>query len=188
MATRILVWTPALALVWNVACGSSDGDVTWGALDRSAGSNRRPVIEHLRIEPADPAISEPVHARVSASDGENESDPIDTARERVVHANPKIVSVPGSISREAIFRYTVEFERPLGTEDVRYRLRTGPNGMWVNPVSGEITWRPRPSQRGSHTVEVAVEDSRGAVTVQAFRLEVGAGAELSSPPANQAAD
>jgi hypothetical protein len=60
--------------------------------------------------------------------------------------------------------------------------------MWVNPVSGEVTWRPQPSQRGSHAVEVAVENSRGAVTVQAFRLEVGAGAELPSSPANQAAD
>jgi hypothetical protein len=58
--------------------------------------------------------------------------------------------------------------------------------MWVNPVSGEITWHPEPGQRGVHPVEVAVKDRRGAVTVQAFSVSVGEDAQAPSLPANQA--
>jgi hypothetical protein len=126
-----------------------------------------------------------VQARVFASDGESESDPVDTARVRVVGANPKIVSVPSGFSEDGIFRYTVEVEHLRGDGPLRFRLRTAPEGMWVNPVSGEITWRPEPGQRGVHPVEVAVKDRRGAVTVQAFGVSVGKDAQAPSPPANQ---
>jgi hypothetical protein len=57
--------------------------------------------------------------------------------------------------------------------------------MWVNPVSGEITWRPEPGQTGVHPVEVEVRDPGGAVTIQAFRVSVGRGDPLPSSPANQ---
>jgi len=57
--------------------------------------------------------------------------------------------------------------------------------MWVNPVSGEITWRPEPDERGVFPVEVEVKDRRGTVTVQAFSVSVGKDAQALSPPANQ---
>jgi hypothetical protein len=127
-----------------------------------------------------------VYARVVASDGASESDPIDTARVRVVGATPKIVSEPGEFSTDGTFRYTVEVEQPHGGGDLRFRLRTAPEGMWLNPVSGEIIWRPEPGQTGVHPVEVEVQTPEGVVIIQAFRVNVGKGAPLSSPPANQA--
>jgi hypothetical protein len=125
---------------------------------------------------------------VFASDGASESDPIDTARVRVVGANPKIVSAPSGFSTDGIFRYTVEVERLHGKGELRFRLRTAPEGMWVNPVSGEITWRSEPGQTGVYPVEVEVKDPGGAVIVQAFSVTVGKGAPIPAPPANQLPD
>jgi hypothetical protein len=132
------------------------------------------------------ALGDVVHARVVASDGESESDPIDTARVRVVGANPKIVSAPSGLSTDGTFRYTVEVEQPHGDGNLRLRLRTAPEGMWLNPASGEIAWRPEPGQTGVHPVEVEVKDSRGAVTVQAFSVSVGRDVRSPAPPADRA--
>ena len=148
--------------------------------------NDRPIAaEGASLSTAGLAPGDLVQARVVASDGESESDPIDTARVRVVGASPKIVSAPSDFSTDGFFRYTVEVERPNGKGELRFRLRTAPEGMWVNPVSGEITWRPEPGQTGVHPVEVEVKDPGGAVIVQAFSVSVGNGAPIPSPPANQ---
>jgi hypothetical protein len=150
--------------------------------------NDEPIeAEGAELPTAEMSPGDVVHARVVASDGESESDPIDTARVRVVGSNPKIVSVPSGFSKDGTFRYTVEVEHAHGTGGLRFRLRKGPDGMWVNPVSGEVTWRPEPGQHGVHPVEVEVKDSRGTVTVQAFNVSVGESAEIPSPPANRAA-
>ena len=148
--------------------------------------NDQPIAaEGASLSTAGLAPGDLVQARVFASDGASESDPIDTARVRVVGATPKIVSAPSEFSADGTFRYTVEVERSHADGDLRFRLRTAPEGMWVNPVSGEITWRPQPGQTGVHPVEVEVKDPGGAVTLQAFRVNVGKGDELSAPPANQ---
>jgi len=149
--------------------------------------NGEPIeAEGPSLSTASLAIGDWVQARVRASDGESESDPVDTARVRVVGGNPQIVSSPGEFSSDGVFRYTVVAEHPDGDRALRYELREAPEGMWVNPVSGEITWRPTRGQVGEHEVAVAVKDSHGAVTVQAFSLKVAKGAEIASPPAQRA--
>jgi hypothetical protein len=126
-----------------------------------------------------------VYARVVAADAESESDPIDTARVRVVGANPTIVSAPSGFSPDGVFRYTIEVEQAHGGGSLRFGLRTGPDGMWVNPDSGEVTWRPTRAQRGDHDVELSVENSQGAVTVQAFSVTVARAADDPlAPPAS----
>ncbi len=118
--------------------------------------------------------------RARALDGEDASDPIDSAAVRVVGANPEIVSSPGGWSEDGTFRYRVEVVHPDGDRRIRFSLRSGPDGMVVDPISGEVQWAPVPAQLGDFPVAVAVEDSRGAVTVQAFELTV-------VPPAHPAA-
>jgi hypothetical protein len=148
--------------------------------------NERPAEEEgASLSTSELVPGDLVYARVVASDGESESDPIDTARVRVVGATPKIVSEPGEFSADGTFRYTVEVEHAQGRGDLRFRLRTAPDGMWVNPVSGEITWTPKPGQTGDHPVEVEVQAPGGAVVVQAFRVSVVKGDPPPSPPANR---
>jgi hypothetical protein len=125
-----------------------------------------------------------VHARVVANDGEADSDPVDTARVRVIGPAPRIVSSPVGLSADGSFRYRVEVEYLDGLEGLRFGLRTAPQGMAVNPATGEIHWRPAPGQHGDHAVEIEVEDARGTKAVQAFRITVGSAAV--APPARTA--
>jgi hypothetical protein len=125
-----------------------------------------------------------VQVHVTANDGDSDSDPIASARVRVVGSNPQIVSEPSGFASDGVYRYKVEVVHPDGDRSLRFELRSAPDGMTVDPISGQITWTPRSDQLGEHLVEVAVQDSKEAVTVQAFSLNVGAG---SGAPANQSA-
>ena len=73
----------------------------------------------------------------------------------------------------AALRYAVEVPRTDGASRIRFRLLLGPEGMWVHPASGEVTWLPEPWQAGTHPVEVEVTDASGAVTVEAFSVNAG---------------
>ncbi len=89
-----------------------------------------------------------------------------------------------------MFRYAVEAEDPDGDRLLRYRLDEAPEGMVIDSVLGEVSWRPAQGQTGVHPVKIVVRDSSGLETSQSFQVTVreasteeGAGAEGSAPPA-----
>jgi hypothetical protein len=120
-----------------------------------------------------------VQARVVATDGRSNSDPIDSARVRVINAHPQILSTPGGVASDGSFRYAVEARDPDGAAKLHFGLRSAPKGMRIDPMSGVIVWLPKPSQSGRHGVEVEVSDSEGATTIQHFELEVASAANPS---------
>lgn len=125
-----------------------------------------------------------IQVRVVASDGRGESGPVDSAFVTIGNAAPAILSKPGGASEGGVFRYVVEARDPEGDRNLRYRLRQAPEGMVIDSVLGQITWRPRFGQTGVHPVEVVVEDSGGATTVQFFEVTVDElGGAPASPPA-----
>jgi hypothetical protein len=125
-----------------------------------------------------------IRVEVVASDGDAESDTAWSGILRVANAAPEIVSKPAGVEPGAGFRYAVKASDPEGDRNLRFQLRKGPAGMSLNPVLGELTWTPRADQAGVHPVEIAVEDSAGARSVQAFELTVAAGPPpASTPPA-----
>lgn len=138
-----------------------------------------PSLETKLLKSGDSIVVE-----VVAEDGRDESDPIVSAPVVVANAFPLILSSPGDVSEDGVFRYTIEARDPDGDRNLRYYLKSGPEGMTVNPVLGEVRWQPAAVQAGAHVVEVAVEDSAGARTVQAFELEVAVeNPAEESPPA-----
>jgi hypothetical protein len=188
---RVEPWkTVARGGVLNVSAEGTDADLDQLSFHYRWRVNGEPIeAEGPSLSTEALAPGDLVYARVVASDGTSDSDPIDTARVRVVGANPTIVSAPSGFSPDGVFRYTIEAEQPNGGGSLRFGLRTGPEGMWVNPDSGEVIWRPEPGQRGDHPVEVTAEDSQGAVTVQAFSVTVGRVAnDPLAPPASLAID
>ena len=118
-------------------------------------------------------LGDVVQARVVASDGSAESDPIDSARVRVINAQPEILSTPGELAKDGVFRYAVEVRDPDSEAPLRFSLRSAPQGMSIDPASGEIVWSPSATQAGSHEVQVRVADADGAATIQHFELSVG---------------
>jgi hypothetical protein len=147
--------------------------------------NERPVPNDLKFLPTrDLSDGDVIQVEVTASDGDSQSQGLRSPPVRVarVNAPPAIVSRPSQDQPGEEFRYTVEGWDPDGDQQLRYSLRRAPAGMEIDPVSGEVTWRPEVGQTGNHPVEVVVEDSQGAFSVQSFELAITENAE--APPAD----
>jgi hypothetical protein len=167
----------------SVDAEDPDGD----ALQFSYGwtVNEQPVTNDLKFLPTtDLSDGDVIQVEVTASDGDSQSQSLRSGPVRVVRVNspPAIVSRPGQDQPGEAFRYTVEGWDPDGDPQLRYSLRRAPEGMEIDPVSGEVTWRPEAGQVGKHPVEVVVKDSQGAFAVQSFELVITENAE--APPAD----
>lgn len=113
-----------------------------------------------------------VRVRVVADDGEDESPGLESAPVRVANRPPRIASQPGGVASDGVFRYRIEASDPDGDRRLRYRLVAGPQGMELDSVLGEVSWRPTASQAGRHEVTVAVQDPHGGEAQQRFELNV----------------
>lgn len=116
-----------------------------------------------------------VRVRVVAFDGESESIPLESASIVMENGSPVIVSQPPGIDRSGVFRYLPRVEDRDGDERFSFRLLEGPEGMQLDPETGELVWTPSLSQPGSHRVELEVADELGATSRQVFHVLVEIG-------------
>ena len=93
---------------------------------------------------------------------------------------PTIVSPPQTIAYAAN-RYIYNIVANDDEEDgLSYSLVDFPDGMQIDPASGQISWIPEFLQIGAHNVTVRVKDDKGAYGEQSFSLLVHeAPAEIS---------
>jgi hypothetical protein len=138
-----------------------------------------PTLPAGRLKRGDRVVLE-----VWAGDGSSESEPIESKPIEVVNAAPRIVSTPGAIGPDGVFRYELKAEDPDGDQSFRYRLVRGPQGMTVGFDDGKVVWTPPATAAGRHDVEVAVEDLFGARSNQSFALQLDFVTE--APPAARA--
>ena len=110
---------------------------------------------------------------VVASDEQSESEPLASPPIEVMNAAPVIRSQPVLTGADAAFTYHVVAEDADG-DRLRYGLASGPEGMTVLAMSGDVDWTPRETQSGAHPVEIWVEDAQGARVTQRFELTIGA--------------
>ena len=115
-----------------------------------------------------------VHAEDAFSEGESMLSP----ELRVMNRPPQVVSRPAA-AVAGRFRYQIDVTDPDG-DTIVYELEDAPDGMQIQPGSGEIAWRPAADQHGQHTVRVVVDDLRGGRIAHDFQLEV------AGPPAARA--
>jgi hypothetical protein len=127
-----------------------------------------------------------IRLRVVASDGEAESEPLESADIVVGNAPPTITSAPGTFDPDGSFRYQVVATDPDRDSAFRYRVVSGPEGLSVDLGSGLVRWQPKESQVGSHKVAVEVDDRRGGVASQSFEVRVQSQSEsvpaAAAPP------
>ncbi|MBW1687825.1 MAG: hypothetical protein JRS35_22545, partial [Deltaproteobacteria bacterium] len=158
-------------VVATVAARDPDGDPLEFRYEWSV--NDRPLPEEGNTLRTDRLRrGDAIRVRVAASDGIDESAPIPSGVVHVANAHPEILSSPSGVSSDGSFRYAVQVRDPDGDRNLRYELRKGPEGMKMNRIDGEVTWQATAKQAGAHAVEIVVEDSEGARTVQAFELVV----------------
>jgi hypothetical protein len=113
-----------------------------------------------------------IELTVVAHDGEESSEPLTSAPFMVVNSPPRVASTPGAFDEDGTFRYAIRADDPDGDRSFRYELVTGPDGMRLDVVSGELTWTPTPDQAGSHPVTIEVGDRKGGFTNQSFDIRV----------------
>jgi hypothetical protein len=126
-----------------------------------------------------------IQAIVVANDGTVDSDDLASVVVRVGNSHPEIVSVPEGHWTNEGFSYEIQAHDPDNDGPLRYALKTGPRGMRVDSVLGNVVWQPTPDQTGIHPIEIAVSDAGGATSVQIFEITVKAeGEEPAAPPAS----
>ena len=163
-----------------------DGDTisyryTWWVNGRSAGgSGPEFSTEGMRR-------GDTLRVRVEASDGEDESNNVDSVEITLENALPVIVSQPSGAGEDGVFRYQVRAEDP-DDRRLRISLVKGPEGMAMTPTRDLIEWRPSADQGGTHVIEVAVEDAHGGRSMQRFSIEVDPGSAGTDAPPPAAPD
>jgi hypothetical protein len=143
-----------------------------------------------RFDTAELKRGDRISVRVVATDGDDDSQPVESRFIALGNSAPKVVSLPPStMSADGVFVYGVETEDPDGDRNLRFRLGTAPEGARVDPLLGEVTWKPTLEQQGKHPIEVIVSDGHGGETNQVFEVEVKeviVKAGIDTPPAKRA--
>jgi hypothetical protein len=151
--------------------------------------NGRPVAhEGPSFATAALARGDRVELRVVARDEDDAGEPATSAPVAIENLPPEILSAPGGLGPDGVFRYAVEARDPDGDRSLRYALAEAPAGMTIDDVVGLVTWTPGAADVGTHAVEIAVVDPFGAERRQRFELSVrregdpAAGAEAPAAP------
>jgi hypothetical protein len=131
------------------------------------------------------AYGDVIRVVVTATDGRDDSRPMESVEVTVGSAHPEITSTPPGMDASGVFRYAVTATDPDGDRRLRFRLDEAPEGMQIDEIYGEIMWKPRMDQTGSHPIAVVVKDSTGLETTQRFEIQVSTNeAAPASPNAN----
>lgn len=84
----------------------------------------------------------------------------------IVSTAPTVAAVGGH------YHYPVEAQDLDRGDALRFGLKQGPTGMYIDPVQGHVNFRPVASQLGSHDVTIQVSDLLGAQAEQHYVLHV----------------
>jgi hypothetical protein len=120
------------------------------------------------------ARGDKIRVRVIASDGSDSSRAEESREITLGNSPPLIQEIPGAQTDDGLFRYSFQAEDPDGDRNLRFRLGKAPDGMRIDPILGVATWRPKPSQVGTHPVEVIVQDGQGDGSALHFEVTVTA--------------
>ena len=123
-------------------------------------------------------------ARARVGDGEEWSPFAETQELQLANRPPRIVGVPPIESVAGGIRAQLEAEDPDGDRSFRFRVVEGPRGLSVDPITGQLTWKPALGTRGTQVVEIGVADSFGAESALRFELDVSTPEDQKvAPPA-----
>ena len=87
------------------------------------------------------------------------------------------------------YRYDAIVTDPDRSDRPTFDLVVKPAGMSVDPTRGVVVWTPSSDQVGEHDVILRVQDGRGGVALQSFRVKVGlpnSAPVITSTPQTQA--
>ncbi len=93
-------------------------------------------------------------------------------RSQDINTLPFFVSTPPTTASVGdLLKYQVR-ARDADGDALSFDLPLGPNGMMIDPSTGQLGWLPTPDQTGVQQVAVRVQDGRGGLWMQSFQIQV----------------
>ncbi|MHC1698471.1 MAG: Ig domain-containing protein [Geobacteraceae bacterium] len=89
----------------------------------------------------------------------------------IPNASPWFISIPPTDFKGNMYSYAAKARDPDG-DAITYSLVTFPEGMKIDSNNGMVTWPISATSAGSHTIEVAAQDSEGAKASQKYLLKI----------------
>ncbi|XHL98542.1 MAG: putative Ig domain-containing protein [Microcoleus anatoxicus] len=167
---------------YNLAGSDADGDRLLWSLDKApSGMIVDPQSGSLRWQPNAEQIGEhTISVRVIDGNGGYAVQEF-SLTVRGINTPPAIVSQPPTKAATGqVYSYAVAAS-DLENDPLTFSLVSYPAGMAIDS-NGKIQWTPNANSIGQHSVEVAVTDKQGAISTQAFMVNVGTDA-INLPPA-----
>lgn len=104
-------------------------------------------------------------------DGVQEGAPFGGQELVIPDAPPRFVTTPPHQFRASTYSYDARADDPDG-DQLTYALESGPEGMNIDPSSGELRWDIGKAQGGEHLVRIAARDEEGMKDVQEYAVTI----------------
>ena len=115
-----------------------------------------------------------ISVRVTASDSEAETGPVESPPVVIRNAPPKFLAGPQWRSEpDGAFSYQVAAVDADGDPLTFTVSSDAPKGMAIAPKTGTIRWRPEPEDVGTHRFTITVNDGDGGIVRQEVSAVVG---------------
>jgi hypothetical protein len=138
----------------------------WFVNDGEILYEKEPVLKSDKFERGDN-----VSFQVIPSDGKDDGNVFNSALMTIPNGVPIFLSSPPLIFKSHTYNYKVRVEDPDG-DHLEFRLSEAPDGMVIDPETGEIMWNITGSGEGEHTVEIVAEDDFGGEGFQKYALTI----------------
>lgn len=112
-----------------------------------------------------------VSFQVIPSDGKDDGDVYNSSLMTIPNGVPLFLSSPPSTFKSRTYNYKVRAEDPDG-DHLKFRLSEAPDGMVIDPETGEIKWNITEDGEGEHIVEIIAEDDFGGEGFQKYALTI----------------
>ena len=158
-------------LTWQAAAGASSYDVYWGASDPLAKQTNTLDVQYALTGLT---LNTAYRWRVDAVNacGVTPGAAWQFTTIASVNAPPTITSTP-PVMVNRTYAYAVRATDPDG-DALTFSLTNAPDGMTIDPDSGQIRWTASPTQIGTFTPSVTVSDGNGGSDSQPIPLTVTA--------------
>ncbi len=138
----------------------------WFVNDGEVFYEKEPVLKSDEFERGDE-----VSFQVIPSDGKDDGDVFNSSLMTIPNGVPLFLSSPPLTFKSRIYNYKVRAEDPDG-DHLKFRLSEAPDGMVIDPETGEIRWDITEDGEGEHTVEIVAEDGLGGEGFQKYALTI----------------
>ncbi len=151
----------------------------WWRNDKQVKDGEESVLDTTGFGRTDVVVVE-----VIARDQDAAAAPVRSVPSALGNSPPLIVSNPAALTNRDQYEYIVQ-AKDVDGDHVTYGLETGPPGMTIDRMTGQVSWKVTPGVAGTHRIKVMAEDGQGGTAWQEFELSIPSTAQSLTLPSSQ---